>query len=68
MDEAMEQLVDDIKESIGRRDINLIADAGLLQNILSELDIWEDIPNGTKKKAGARYMKMRYLVNLKMYF
>lgn len=54
MDEAMEQLVDDIKENIGRRDINLIADAGLLQNILSELDIWEDIPNviGTKKEKG----------------
>lgn len=54
MDEAMENLVDDIKENIGSRDINLIADSGLLQNILSELDIWEDIPNviGSKKEKG----------------
>ncbi len=54
MDDAMEALVDDIKKNIGRKDINLIADAGLLQNILSELDIWEDIPEviGTKKEQG----------------
>ncbi len=54
MDDAMEALVEDIKANIGKKDINLIADAGLLQNILSELNIWEDFPSviGSKKEKG----------------
>ncbi len=54
MEDAMEALVDDIKQNLGKKDINLIADAGLLQKILHNLDIWDEHPNviGTKKEKG----------------
>ena len=60
MEYAMESLVDDIKQNLGKKDINLVADAGLLQKILHNLDIWDEHPNviGTKKeKAGVRFIK-----------
>jgi len=57
MEDALENLCDDLKNNIGNRDVNLIADAGLLQTILDRLDIWENITtvvSGKKEKGWSK--------------
>ena len=54
MQDSMSQLVEDIKKHIDQDDINIVADPGLLELILHELNIWNRVPIviGDKKEAG----------------
>jgi len=64
MEEALSRLVEDIKTNVGKQDINLIADSGLLQFILHHLNIWSEHPTvitGKKEKGWSTvYSKYQY--------
>jgi len=64
MEYALECLIDDIQSNLGKQDINLIADSGLLQFILHNLNIWSDFPeviSGKKEKGWSEvYSKHQY--------
>ncbi len=64
MEYALECLIDDIQSNLGKQDINLIADSGLLQFILHHLNIWNEFPeviSGKKEKGWSNvYSKHQY--------